>query len=863
MSLEITETRSYTFDKIPMFQKKTQSIEPTSGTKAKELPYCESQLDHLKELMAQATSIFNTWKNELDQAITLNELAKLISPKIYDFNAGRIKLAETSGGLVFKEIEEICNVANANKIITRIPTYMIRDVGLLIPKYLKYCQDMLAIAEKAATYKIQAKMDKEEVTITSTASNLETIESIPLKKFRYRIEFYIILPSGEKIDIGQYIQELLYTRLFDETSLPIFSVLFLLPEDILYHIKMHNENLKWFVNLECAEKKNESIGNEFVIPEVIFKDIQLIPIDPIYNSMQSNQEAKTNTIATRPFKIDLVSHKDVSLNATLKSRVFNNVRMLDVITLLTNEIKEEYKKRNEATVREVKVSISPPDNTKVYEQILIEPGSFNRVIQSLQEKYGIYNTGVRVCFDSVKTNLDKKGNENITEITILGKGDTAPGKNSLKDVIIDIINPNLINTETSMTEHRYNSGQYLDTSSGTSLIRTYLPYVVARNNSDKLINGEALRVMHSSSNDHLNSHCDTDGTDVNMQKIYWSKFDNPFNLTQLQDSIREGSIRANVQVTDINIVILSNNQNYRLKFYGDDDKVYTGDYRLSELKFYYKKGNNVLGANEIDIHGVLSFINVPTLKVNGTVVSRKTYGEKIESSRRAYQGGVEDSSLGNYGTGSVPTGNTTSRREMVFGPPFKCGFPTRKDFHGQAMPIEITDEWKMSSKVTFKQVYDTNNSSTGDMAKVIANTLAQNYVYFVNAQRFAVEVIDPVVNLLGSLGEGNKVDSWLRLTNDTSPHTIALAVDSKFGSGGGLQLADRFLKLAKSSIEFDQLILESKNNEWLNIHISKVMNGTNRKEIKVHYKDVYKKLNLNKVKSSTDLAYDKVLKVCY
>jgi hypothetical protein len=203
MSLEITETRSYTFDKIPMFQKKTQSIEPTSGTKAKELPYCESQLDHLKELMAQATSIFNTWKNELDQAITLNELSKLISPKIYDFNAGRIKLAETSGGLVFKEIEEICNVANANKIITRIPTYMIRDVGLLIPKYLKYCQDMLAIAEKAATYKIQAKMDKEEINITSTATNLETIESIPLNKFRYRIEFYIILPSGEKIDIRQ------------------------------------------------------------------------------------------------------------------------------------------------------------------------------------------------------------------------------------------------------------------------------------------------------------------------------------------------------------------------------------------------------------------------------------------------------------------------------------------------------------------------------------------------------------------------------------------------------------------------------------------------------------------------------------
>ena len=890
------------FEKIPLFNSEEEYTFPTTGTQAQGQLGCEAQLTELQQLGAKARAAYNTWMVELEKYKGINSVLELISPKIFQFNDSRFTLAESMSSAVLEEIEKVCDITQKEALVPVIQPLMVREVGVATPKYVIYCNDMLLIGIAAGEIKAAIEPDKQEVVITDKQSTtLSKMETIPLTKVMYQLELYMIIPGGKRIQVEPYIKELLYSRDFEDTSLPIYSVMFVLPQNIMTYIKFHNENINWFININVIPKTTEKNRGEFRIPEVLLKDIQLIPIDPIYNTPQINQADSTSSLPIYPFKIDLVSHKDTTLNSNVKSRVFNNVRLLDVITVLCAELKAEYKKRDNPTDREVKVTISPPDNAKTYEQILIEPGSFTKIINQLQKKYGIYTTGVRVGFDSIKTQLDDMTNTNVTQITILGKGETAPSEGGIKDVIVDLVDPKVINKQMSVTEPFHDSGQYIDEATGTMVLRSFSPYLVLRNNSDGLINGESLRVMNTSTIDHVVSQCDTDNTDIDMQKIYWGKYDNPFNLTQLQDSIRGNKLSVQAEFKDINVLLLSNNQSYRLKFYGEDDLVYTGDYRLKQVNFYYRMGGTVQNGNDVEISAVLSFANVPTLKVNGTEVPRPSYGEKLEASRVIYSGESEAGStnlISYVGAdlsppakpdtppsaaatpstetppkfNNVPESNTaSSNQNNVYsenynsGPPYKCIFAGRKDFYGKEFTAEIDGDWKMSNNVKFSNVYDTNfaNGYATSSSNELGKTLANNYTFFVNAQRFAKEVIDPCFNIFGTLGENNKVDNWLKLSIGLSQHNIALAVDSTWGSGRGQSLAERFLKIIESSIEYDQVILESNNDEWTFIHIGKNLNSANRGETKVLYKGQYKRVNMDKVKSASDLAYSEILKVCF
>jgi hypothetical protein len=199
--------------------------------------------------------------------------------------------------------------------------------------------------------------------------------------------------------------------------------------------------------------------------------------------------------------------------------------------------------------------------------------------------------------------------------------------------------------------------------------------------------------------------------------------------------------------------------------------------------------------------------------------------------------------------------------------PFYSNFMGKKDFYNVEIPEKIPATWRMSDKTTLKDVYDTsfgNNPNLGDR-------LCNSYMHFIYAQRFAKEVLDPCITLLGSKGTGDKFAHWYKYdiaspNAHTSMHLIALAVDSNFGGSNSNAIADKFFKLFKSSIEYDQIILLGNGSEWESIHVSKQLNGTNRKEIKVSLTNTandVKIVNTTKLKSATDLYYSVVLKVCY
>lgn len=241
------------------------------------------------------------------------------------------------------------------------------------------------------------------------------------------------------------------------------------------------------------------------------------------------------------------------------------------------------------------------------------------------------------------------------------------------------------------------------------------------------------------------------------------------------------------------------------------------------------------------------------------------YGEKLKASWDAYTN--HSSELGNYSSMSIdpfksnPSG-VNGNKINHSGPPFRTSFVGRKDFYNKDIPAELPEDWQMSPNITFKQVYETNRDAGSTNA--IASALANEYEYFINAQRFAQEIVEPCVTLGGSLGTNDKTEMWFKLKGKDA-HSIALAVSSTFGKQGETDLCDLFKKIfeQKDSLNYDVCRLVEEGGKWAYIHIAKLMNGTNRKATQVNMKGKNKNIRIDKVTSPDDLKIDKVIKVCY
>lgn len=394
------------------------------------------------------------------------------------------------------------------------------------------------------------------------------------------------------------------------------------PQNLLKQFKDHFENIRWFFTIRKKAKAEKDTSNEFIIPQTIVNNVEYLGIDPQYYPPQDTTGNIEGSLPIYPIKLDFISKRDTKLNANVKARIFNDVTLLDVLLILCQDIAKVYAKKEDDSKNNVKFTISPPDNTAKYEQIIIEPGSFTDTIYSLQKKYGIYQSGVRVSFDS--NHITKKENSTDisteTYITILEKGNTAPSANTINNCIIEVVDPK------SAKDSVYDSGFSISKETSTMTIRSHLPYLIEKNNSEKLANGESVRVQKSSQIDHVASACDAAVSDINTSKMYWSNYDNPFAMTQLQDSIREKLLSCNIEIRDVDIFTLNDNMNYSVKFYSKDDTGYSGRYRLKKLVFYIRDGKSST-KDIVESAAVLQFYNLPDLRIDGSPIPRKTYSE--------------------------------------------------------------------------------------------------------------------------------------------------------------------------------------------------------------------------------------------
>ena len=716
----------------------------------------------------------------------------------------------------------------------------------------------------------QEKANSNNVVVEKKDSTklLETEKRLDIPKrnliqYVYDFQMYYIRSDSVKVDVTNYLNRFTYTMDYDNFVTPIITSLFLVPELILKDIKNDLDNIKFYLTV-LKYPRNSFKENTYIKKDFVFKDRELQAIDPIFDINVEDIKEELKTTPRRAVKLDFLLKKDNVINHNVESKVFSNVTILDVLNYLTNKAKEIDAQEAEIKGTSLKVILDPPDNNTKYEQIILDPGTIVDNIYQLQEKYGVYKTGIRVYLNTTNTDVQENSSNIKTEriLTVTSKGGVAITDNTIHKVLLEMIGTN------NYSDVEVLNGCELDKPNSSLIVRTNSPYQILRNNSNKLLHGDSVRVVGTSQKRNSYSDCDTKDNTYSKQRTYWNNNDNPYTLTALQDTIKEHSSNIVIKVNDIDIFSFNSNMEYNLKFYNSDDNLFSGTYRLTNSRFSFNF-STFKDKQRIMAGGLLRFSNIPKIKINDELQDRSNYKDKLANLNTVSNDFVKS-------TFNAPdTGTVIKQVTNTIKGPFRVAFSGQEDYNGNIIPDTITSDYKMSKHIIFEDTFITKDAASIPMQQKLdeANALCNNFKYFIAAQAFSNRILDPIIDRWGKFkGSNGKPNDFFRLSRNataTSHHPQAIACDMGLTIPGN-SLSEPFfwLFLQRDILGFHQIILEGNGKEWRWIHISCVINGTNEKRITytkngLVKKPVYRKINPSKFTSPHLATWNNIDAIAY
>jgi hypothetical protein len=705
--------------------------------------------------------------------------------------------------------------------------------------YLSMCEK--EIGEPAKKLKTKAQENGYQTRIDRQPKLNPTSQSLPyqddknrkipertLQRWVYDFEIFYIRPDNVTVNVDSFITEMVYTIDYDAFVMPIFTFSMLISDEVLSDLKDHFERLRFFMNVQKWSRDDAQTDNGYARKTSVFEHLELVPLDPQIPVNVVADQNDLNGLPRHRIVLDLVGKKNADLNGKVKSKIFSNVRVLDVIMALLDEAVKDQKSAQVADKDIVKYTVAPPDNTRVYEQIILDPGTISQNLRQLQEQYGVYQTGIRVSFDTVSTEKDPSTGRVIhkSQIVVSDKGGNAPSPASFDQVLIEIIDPN-----SKSTRPETDSGSKVDEASKVLIVRTNMGYQIDKNNSSRYLDGQSVRVIGSSQNDTILNECDIGNDSQAAQRTYWGNNDNPYNLTQLQDSIREKALAITVGIADSDVFAFNQNLKFILKFYNRDSEAHDGEYRLKAAIFRFVSGKPTEKIG-VPLTGYLRFSTIPDLRVNGALVPRESYVDRLTRLRREFS-----QATGKVISSVMPAKMPSfiSGKPAPAAGPWSVASPGRNDYNGTALPRQVERTYKMSRHITMEDIYVTKDGAFPDRAQA----LCQDFDLFCYAQRFSNLVLDPIIDKYGKFpGGGGRMNSFYRYHtpsggSPTSVHKVALGADMLPTMPGDALCTAFFWIARQSNIPYDQIILEGNGQQWRWIHVGLNMNGANRKQIKL------------------------------
>jgi hypothetical protein len=697
----------------------------------------------------------------------------------------------------------------------------------IIPKVKKCKQEILdtpTVAETITPSKpvlVEPEPDKVDKNPTVPARTMQ--------QWVYDFSLYYVRPDNVSVDLTKYINEFVQNMEYDALVMPLYSMMLTVNELTYRDFKDHFETLRFYMSVD-KYVRGHGDPDDHIVRMKVLDNTEMVALDPLLNTDGAAEGSPLAGLPSHPLKLDLVSKRNVDINSKVRSKVYRNATMLDVITsLLTDAVNEQIKQ--EVSDRErVTFTVTPPDNIREYEQVILDPGSLADNIRQLQEKYGVYSTGIRMMMSSVGEVYDEssKTSSMVTLVTVSDKGGHAFGKGGIEQVLIEVVDK-----VSRVNVGEYESGSFVDKESRLCLVRTQEAYQIDKRNSARILDGESVRVMGSSQDDSFSSECDISENEDSPQRTYWGANDNPYNLTQLQDEIREKALSIAIQCNDVDAYMLNSNMRYVLKFFNNDDAAYSGEYRLKGMQFRFLSEGTMQPKQGVSLQCFLYLTNIPNVTVNGVSMKRPTYSERVRQMREDYAAYKGKTGGNTSGSGKLSASPPLLKVEKKGGP-YLPKFAGNTDYNGDVVPKELKPSDMMSDTVKFLDIYTTKDS----VDPVRGNYICQDFDLYCYAQKFATKLLDPIFQQYGKcIGGGGKMNSWYRYTVPTggaakSSHMWAMAADLALTSALGDSLCEPFHWIAtQSGLDFDQVILEGNGKEWRWIHVGMNYNGVNRRQI--------------------------------
>lgn len=393
-------------------------------------------------------------------------------------------------------------------------------------------------------------------------------EKLISRLFKYKVaEIILEIPDMEPIEINPIkLTELEIINDYDNCYFPVIRISMDVSLKELYLIRCNSENAKLYFRLLTYDN---FAGSSTAIVEEVLKRKFTIYLDDATPELQK----KLNTIASS-MKNDMVNIQsriefcvfDADMLYKSRSQVNAIIQNTDLTSAITYLL---------YTSNIDNVLLSPLDNNKSYDQIIIPPSDFIRALVNLERTYGLYETFMTLYFD-------------LNRVYIIDKKDTG---NALEEGEIEKIT---IRISSDLDSNAYVSISALKDNE-------YIIYTTIKNFSfdentnvnDALIGNESTII---DLNDGDVSEINTDLKSVHGKKINTittTNCSNKYLYSALKHQKEENTTKVTVTIRDVDINYITPNKTISLQFTDlESDKKYGGLYRLVKSHILLTREND-------------------------------------------------------------------------------------------------------------------------------------------------------------------------------------------------------------------------------------------------------------------------------
>jgi hypothetical protein len=419
--------------------------------------------------------------------------------------------------------------------------------------------------------------------------------NINLKRSNYELILKAIINGRESpIALQDFIIDFTVYNLYKENVFPVYQIELILRRDIFRLIQDNADNVLFLLSLRRYEESIQDyklksrpydtiFSNEILKPYDISRETTPLLPEEVSDIMIDDEPSVQRNDPNFRLVVNAFQQRHLDMNKEIISVVLNNCTVKDCILYLLN--------RGGAR----SVLFSEPDNTKVYEQIMIPGLNMTKSIEYLQQVYGIYNTGLLLFFDYKFSYLLRKDSLKNPVTATGGESNS----NSWGKVFIELVEQ----SRSQPDSH----GSYLDEENE----RVYIKMIdnttsVASDTSTREIGGEIAKFMSRSKENRniqrvqdlrmniTNSSNDITNSKKIKEAVFWNRYDNPYIEKEYRSSMFRNQLKLSVPWVDIDLDLITPNRRYDIFFDNNEFKdIYNGAYHLVSTIYKFNKDRQV------------------------------------------------------------------------------------------------------------------------------------------------------------------------------------------------------------------------------------------------------------------------------